>query len=99
MAATLDGVTKKKKAGPTAEQAAALELARMAREPGLSLTGPEGSQVPGHLVPRLRRRDPPAHLLDQRDRIPERQVLRRIKARGHLPQRAVGVENLYLVTW
>jgi putative transposase len=41
MTATLDGVAKKK-AEPTAEQAAALELVRLAREQGLSLTGPDG---------------------------------------------------------
>ena len=41
MTATLDGVTKNK-AEPTAEQAAALELVRVAREQGLSLTGPGG---------------------------------------------------------
>src|SRR3954469_19743212 len=41
MTATLDGVTKKK-AEPTAEQAAALELVRLAKEQGLSLTGPDG---------------------------------------------------------
>lgn len=41
MTATLDGVTKKK-AEPTAEQAAALELVRAAKEQGLSLTGPDG---------------------------------------------------------
>ena len=41
MTATLDGVTKKK-AELTAEQAAALELVRLAKEQGLSLTGPDG---------------------------------------------------------
>ena len=41
MTATLNGVTKKK-AEPSAEHAAALELVRMAREQGLSLTGPGG---------------------------------------------------------
>jgi putative transposase len=42
MAATLDDVTKKTKPGPTAEQLAAEELVRRAREQGLSLTGPDG---------------------------------------------------------
>jgi putative transposase len=41
MTATLDGVTKKK-SEPSAEQAAAIELVRLAREQGLSLTGPDG---------------------------------------------------------
>src|ERR1700712_1116553 len=41
MTATLDGVTKKK-AETTAEQAAALELVRVAKEQGLSLIGPDG---------------------------------------------------------
>jgi hypothetical protein len=41
MTATLDGVTTKKPA-PTAEAEAARELVRLAREPGLALTGPDG---------------------------------------------------------
>src|ERR1700681_2214589 len=39
---TLDGVTKKKAAEQSAEQQAAVELVRLAREQGLSLTGPDG---------------------------------------------------------
>jgi transposase-like protein len=42
MTATLDGVTKKKAEEPSAEQQAAVELVRLAREQGLSLTGPDG---------------------------------------------------------
>ena len=42
MTATLDDVTKKIKAEPTAEQLAAEDLVRRAREQGLSLTGPDG---------------------------------------------------------
>jgi putative transposase len=43
MTATLDGVTKKKEPGElSAEQQAATELVRLARERGLSLTGPDG---------------------------------------------------------
>ena len=42
MTATLDGVTKKKPVEQSAEQQAATELVRMAREQGLSLTGPDG---------------------------------------------------------
>src|SRR5450631_37503 len=42
MTATLDDVTKKKAAEESAEQQAAKELVRMAREQGLSLTGPDG---------------------------------------------------------
>ena len=41
MTATLDDVTNKK-AEPTAEAEAARELVRLAREQGLSLTGPDG---------------------------------------------------------
>ena len=41
MSATLETVTKKKPE-PTAEQVAAEELVRRAREQGLSLTGPDG---------------------------------------------------------
>ena len=42
MSATLDDVTKKIRPEPTAEQQAAVELVRRAREQGLSLTGPDG---------------------------------------------------------
>jgi putative transposase len=42
MTTTLDDVTKKKSAGESAEQQAARELVRRAREQGLSLTGPDG---------------------------------------------------------
>jgi putative transposase len=42
MTATLDDVTKKIKLEPSAEQLAAEELVRRAREQGLSLTGPDG---------------------------------------------------------
>ncbi len=41
MTTTLNGVMKKK-AEPSAEQAAFVELVRMAKERGLSLTGPDG---------------------------------------------------------
>src|SRR5882757_7611641 len=39
---TLDDVTKKKPAEESAEQQAAQELVRLAKEQGLSLTGPDG---------------------------------------------------------
>ena len=42
MTATPDGVTKKTKPEPTAEERAAEEMVRLAREQGLSLTGPDG---------------------------------------------------------
>jgi putative transposase len=42
MTATLDGVTTKKPAEQSAEQQAAAELVRLARERGLALTGPDG---------------------------------------------------------
>jgi transposase-like protein len=42
MTATLDGVTKKKPVEQSAEQQAAAELVRLAKEQGLSLTGPDG---------------------------------------------------------
>ena len=42
MTATLDDVAKKKPAEQSAEQQAAVELVRMAKEQGLSLTGPDG---------------------------------------------------------
>jgi hypothetical protein len=42
MTATLDDVGKKTAAEQTAEQQAAVELVRLARERGLSLTGPDG---------------------------------------------------------
>jgi putative transposase len=42
MTATLEDVTKKNAAAESAEQQATRELVRMARERGLSLTGPDG---------------------------------------------------------
>ena len=42
MTTTLDGVAKKKADEQSAEQQAAVELVRMAKEQGLSLTGPDG---------------------------------------------------------
>jgi putative transposase len=42
MTATLNDVAKKKQAEQSAEQLAAVELVRMAKEQGLSLTGPDG---------------------------------------------------------
>jgi hypothetical protein len=48
MIATLDDVTSRKKtSAPTAEQLAANELVRRAREHGLSLTGRDGVQLAG----------------------------------------------------
>ena len=42
MTATIDDVAKRKPVEQSAEQAAAVELVRMAKEKGLSLTGPDG---------------------------------------------------------
>jgi transposase-like protein len=42
MTTTLDGVAKKKAGEQSAEQQAAVELVRLAKEQGLSLTGPDG---------------------------------------------------------
>jgi putative transposase len=43
MTTTLDDVTtRKKKPEPSAEEQAAVELVRLAKEQGLSLTGPDG---------------------------------------------------------
>jgi putative transposase len=42
MTATLNDVAKRKPAEESAEQRAAAELVRLAREQGLSLTGPDG---------------------------------------------------------
>ena len=42
MTTTLNGVTKKKTDEQSAEQSAAIELVRHAREQGLALTGPDG---------------------------------------------------------
>jgi Transposase, Mutator family len=42
MTATLNDVTKKKQAEQSAEARAAVELVRLAKEQGLSLTGPDG---------------------------------------------------------
>ncbi len=43
MSATLNDVTKKKAAEESAEQRAATDLVRLAKEQGLSLTGPDGA--------------------------------------------------------
>ena len=42
MTATMDDVAKKKPTEVSAEQQAAAELVRLAKEQGLSLTGPDG---------------------------------------------------------
>jgi hypothetical protein len=42
MTATLNDVAKKKEVEQSAEQQAAVELVRLAKEQGLSLTGPDG---------------------------------------------------------
>ena len=42
MTATLNDVSRKKPVGDSAEQRAAVELVRLAKEQGLSLTGPDG---------------------------------------------------------
>ncbi len=42
MTATIDDVAKKKPSEQSAKQQAAAELVQMAKEQGLSLTGPEG---------------------------------------------------------
>jgi transposase-like protein len=42
MTATLNDVAKKKDTAQSAEQQAAAELVRLAKEQGLSLTGPDG---------------------------------------------------------
>ena len=42
MTTTLDVVSPKKKPEPSAEEVAAKELVRLAKEQGLSLTGPDG---------------------------------------------------------
>ena len=42
MTTTLNDMTAKKRPDPTAEEVAARELVRLAREQGLSLTGPDG---------------------------------------------------------
>jgi len=55
MTATLDDVAKKSKREPTAEERAAEEMVRQARQQGLSLTGPgwavEAAFVRGRLIP------------------------------------------------
>ena len=58
---TLPDVAARKKQEPTAEQQAAAELVRQARERGLSLTGPDGllktADQDGHRVGAGRRDD------------------------------------------
>jgi hypothetical protein len=60
MTATLNDVAKKKPAVESAEQQAAAELVRRAREQGLSLTGPDGllKRVQDNYFPRTQQWEP-----------------------------------------
>src|SRR4051795_10997903 len=70
---TLEIVPKKSKSEPSAEEAAAKELVRVAREQGLSLTGPDGllKQVTKSVLETALNEEMTEHLGHEKHRAPE----------------------------
>jgi transposase-like protein len=70
---TLDVVSPKKKPEPSAEELAALELVRMAKEQGLSLTGPDGllKQFTKSVLETALNEEMTEHLGHEKNRAPE----------------------------
>jgi len=70
---TLDVVSPKKKPEPSAEELAALELVRLAKEQGLSLTGPDGllKQFTKSVLETALNEEMTEHLGHQKNRAPE----------------------------
>jgi putative transposase len=62
------------------------------RSPGCGRTLDRVRAVPG-----LRRRDPPGHLLDQRDRSLHARMRRATRAQGHFPNEQAALKCLYMV--
>ena len=75
MIATLNGVNSRNemKLGPSAEEAAAVELVRMAEEEGLSLTGPGGllKQCTKTVLEAALNEEMTEHLGHEKHRVPE----------------------------
>jgi putative transposase len=72
MTTTLSGVTAKKRPEPSAEEAAARELVRMAKEQGLSLTGPDGllKQITKSVLETALNEEMTEHLGHEKNRAP-----------------------------
>src|SRR5215213_3867409 len=70
---TLTDVTSKKKPDPSAEESAARELVRLAREQGLSLTGPDGllKQFTKNVLETALNEEMTEHLGHEKHRAPE----------------------------
>ncbi len=70
---TLDVVSAKKKPEPSAEEMAAQELVRVAREQGLSLTGPDGllKQFTKSVLETALNEEMTEHLGHQKNQVPE----------------------------
>src|SRR5665811_2315042 len=70
---TLDVVSTKKKPEPSAEEVAARELVRLAKEQGLSLTGPDGllKQFTKNVLETALNEEMTEHLGHEKNRVPE----------------------------
>ena len=73
MTTTLSDMTVKKKPEPSAEELAAKELVRLAKEQGLSLTGPDGllKQVTRNVLETALNEEMTEHLGHEKHRVPE----------------------------
>ena len=73
MTTTLSDMTAKKKPEPSAEELAAKELVRLAKEQGLSLTGPDGllKQVTRNVLETALNEEMTEHLGHEKNRVPE----------------------------
>jgi putative transposase len=73
MTTTLSDMTVKKKPEPSAEELAAKELVRLAKEQGLSLTGPDGllKQVTRNVLETALNEEMTEHLGHEKNRVPE----------------------------
>ena len=73
MTTTLSDMTVKKKPEPSAEELAARELVRLAKEQGLSLTGPDGllKQVTRNVLETALNEEMTEHLGYEKNRVPE----------------------------
>ena len=73
MSTTLSDMTAKKKPDPSAEEIAAKELVRLAKEQGLSLTGPDGllKQFTKNVLETALNEEMTEHLGHEKNRVPE----------------------------
>ena len=72
MTTTLSDMTAKKKPEPSAEELAAKELVRLAKEQGLSLTGPDGllKQFTRNVLETALNEEMTEHLGHEKNRVP-----------------------------